>query len=154
MKSQPLILLLLGLLPALAHARVWTVTPAQALADVVAQAAAGDELRIQPGRYRVNLHITKPLTLTGVGRPTLDGGNASDVIRIESPDVTVQGLIIANSGGDLGLQNAGVYVAPGSHRAVVRHNDISYSLFGLWIEKANDVRVENNLITGKRDYIS
>jgi nitrous oxidase accessory protein len=37
---------------------------------------------------------------------------------------------------------------------VVRNCALSYNLFGLWIEKANDVRIENNVITGKRDYRS
>jgi nitrous oxidase accessory protein NosD len=37
---------------------------------------------------------------------------------------------------------------------VVRHCDLTYNLFGLWIEKADDVRVEGNTITGKRDYNS
>jgi nitrous oxidase accessory protein len=36
----------------------------------------------------------------------------------------------------------------------VRNCDLAYNLFGLWIEKADDVRIENNLITGKREYQS
>ena len=59
-----------------------------------------------------------------------------------------------DSGGDLTAQNAGIYIEPGAHRAVVRHNDLVYNLFGLWIEKANDVEVSDNLITGKRDFAS
>ena len=31
---------------------------------------------------------------------------------------------------------------------------LSYNLFGLWIEKAHDVQVVGNTITGKRDYDS
>jgi nitrous oxidase accessory protein len=37
---------------------------------------------------------------------------------------------------------------------VVRNCDLTYNLFGLWIEKADDVLIERNLITGKRDYDS
>ena len=36
-------------------------------------------------------------------------------------------------------------------RDSVENCAITYSLFGLWIEKANDVRIVGNLITGKRD---
>jgi nitrous oxidase accessory protein len=43
---------------------------------------------------------------------------------------------------------------PGAHNATVRDCDFSYNLFGLWIEKANDATIENNNITGKRDYRS
>ena len=37
---------------------------------------------------------------------------------------------------------------------MVRNCDLVYNLFGLWIEKANDVLIEGNLITGKREYNS
>ena len=36
----------------------------------------------------------------------------------------------------------------------MRNCFLSYNLFGLWIEKANDVQVLNNNITGKRNYDS
>jgi nitrous oxidase accessory protein len=71
---------------------------------------------------------------------------------VKSPDVTIEGLIVRDSGDSLLDQNAGIYLSPGSHRAVIRRNDLVYNLFGLWIEKANDVRVEDNLIVGKREY--
>jgi nitrous oxidase accessory protein len=94
----------------------------------------------------------KPLTLKGVGRPTLAGGLAGDTIRVVAEDVVIDGLIVTDSGDSLLDQNAGIYIQPGAHRAVVRNCDLAYNLFGLWIEKADDVRIENNLITGKRDY--
>jgi nitrous oxidase accessory protein NosD len=151
---QIAVLFLLLILPA-AHAAQWRVVPGESLADVVQRAAPGDEIIVERGVYAGNLQIDKPLTLSGHNRPTLHGGNHGDVIRITAPDVTVQGFIVTHSGDDLEKQNAGIYVYPGSHRALIRNNDIAYSLFGLWIEKANDVRViENNLITGKRDILS
>jgi nitrous oxidase accessory protein len=150
---QIAVLFLLLILPA-AHAAQWRVVPGESLADVVQRAAPGDEIIVERGVYAGNLQIDKPLTLSGHNRPTLHGGNHGDVIRITAPDVTVQGFIVTHSGDDLEKQNAGIYVYPGSHRALIRNNDIAYSLFGLWIEKANDVRIENNLITGKRDILS
>ena len=131
-----------------------TVAPGESIAAAIARAAAGDVIRIERGRYEERLLIDKPLTLKGIGRPTLSGGLQGDTIRIAAPDVVVDGLIVSDSGDDLREQNAGIYIQPGAHRAVVRNCDLSYNLFGLWIEKADDVRVENNLITGKRDYRS
>jgi nitrous oxidase accessory protein len=66
----------------------------------------------------------------------------------------VEGFIVRDSGADLTAQNAGIYVAPGSDRALIRSNDLIYNLFGLWIEKVKDVQIINNLITGKRDFLS
>lgn len=135
-------------------AATWTVNPGESIQPVIERAAAGDVVEVRRGHYAGNLLIAKPLTLRGLQRPTISGGLQGDTIRVTSPDVTIEGLIVRDSGDSLLKQNAGIYITPGSHRAVVRHNDLVYNLFGLWIEKANDVRVERNLIVGKREYAS
>lgn len=122
------------------------------LAAAVRNAAAGDVLEIARGYYRTNLLIDKPLTLRGVDRPTISGGNQGDTIRVTAPDVVIEGLIVRDSGDSLKDQNSGIYLYPGAHNAVVRRCDLTYNLFGLWVEKANDVLIEHNVITGKRDY--
>ena len=139
--------------PAL-HAATVVVQPGQDLQAAIAAAAPGDVVEVQRGHYRANLLIDKPLTLRGLDRPTIDGGLTGDTIRVTAPDVVIEGLILRDSGGSLKEQNAGIYLYPGSHRAVVQNCDLTYNLFGLWIEKANDVRIEGNLITGKRDFDS
>ena len=147
-----LLALLLLALAGAAQAATWSVRAGEAIQPALDRAAAGDVVEVQPGRYEGNLVISKPLTLRGIGKPTLSGGMQGDTIRIKSADVTIEGLIVRDSGDSLLAQNAGIYVEPGAHRTVVRRNDLVYNLFGLWIEKANDVRVEDNLIVGKRDY--
>jgi len=137
-----------------AGAATVTVQPGQDLQAAIAAAAPGDIIEVQRGNYRVNLLIDKPLTLRGLNRPTLNGGLTGDTIRVTSPDVVIEGLIVSNSGSSLKDQNAGIYLFPGAHRAVVQNCDLTYNLFGLWIEKVNDVRIEGNLITGKRDFDS
>jgi nitrous oxidase accessory protein len=144
---------LLGLLLPLAlHAATWTVRPGEAIQPVLDRAAAGDVVEVQRGFYAGNLHITKALTLRGLQRPTISGGQQGDTIRVAATDVSIEGLIVRDSGDSLVKQNAGIYIAPGSHRAAVQRCDLVYNLFGLWIEKADNVRVEHNLIVGKRDY--
>ena len=136
------------------QAATLTVRPGDDLAATVRAAQPGDTVQVQRGQYRANLLIDKPLTLRGLDRPTLSGGNQGDTIRVTAPDVVIEGLIVRDSGDDLKAQNAGIYLYPGAHRAVVRHCDLTYNLFGLWIEKADDVRIEHNVITGKREYAS
>jgi nitrous oxidase accessory protein len=135
-----------------APAATLSVKPGDSIQAVVDRAAAGDVIEIQRGHYTGNLLVTRPLTLRGLDRPTISGGLQGDTIRVTAPDVTIEGLIVRDSGDSLLAQNAGIYLRPGSHRAVVRRCDLVYNLFGLWIEKANDVRIENNLIVGKREY--
>ncbi len=131
-----------------------SVRPGDDLAEAVTKAQAGDVIEVARGQYRANLLIDKPLTLRGLDRPTLSGGNEGDTIRVTSPDVVIEGLIVRDSGDSLKDQNAGIYLYPGAHRAIVRRCDLTYNLFGLWIEKANDVLIEHNTITGKREYAS
>lgn len=150
---------LLALIAAAALALPWVplwastvqVRPGDDLEAVVRSASPGDVVEVQRGFYRVNLRIDKALTLRGVDRPTLSGGQNGDTIRVTAPDVVIEGLIVRDSGTDLKNQNAGIYIYPGAHRAIVRHCDLTYNLFGLWIEKANDVQVLSNVITGLRD---
>ena len=145
-------LALLGASPA--RAATWTVRPGESIQAAIDRAAPGDTVDVQRGRYTANLKIGKPLHLRGINRPTLSGGLQGDTIRITSPDVTIEGLIVRDSGASLLEQNAGIYVTPGSHRAAIRRCDLVYNLFGLWIQKADDVTVEDNLIVGKRDHAS
>lgn len=148
--------LLLAALSSLGMAQAATLTarPGDDLAAIVKAANAGDVVVVERGFYRANLLIDKPLTLRGLHRPTLSGGDRGDTIRVTAPDVTIEGLIVRDSGDSLKDQNAGIYLYPGAHRAVVRNCDLTYNLFGLWIEKADDVLIQHNIITGKRDYDS
>jgi nitrous oxidase accessory protein len=148
----PRLAALLSAAPLALAAATWTVQPGQPIQPAIDRAAAGDVVEVQRGQYPGNLVIAKPLTLRGIDRPTISGGLQGDTIRVKAPDVTIEGLIVRDSGDSLLAQNAGIYLSPGSHRAVVRRTDLVYNLFGLWIEKADDVRIEDNLIVGKRDY--
>lgn len=147
-----LLLLLACISPA--GAAVWRVAPGERIGDVIARAAPGDTVEIPRGHYAERLRIEKPLILRGIDRPTVSGGGEGDVIRVTAPDVRIEGIIVRDSGDDLGGQNAGIYLQPGAHRAVVRQCDFAHVLFGLWIEKADDVRIEDNLITGMREKLS
>ncbi|MBP6189729.1 MAG: nitrous oxide reductase family maturation protein NosD [Azonexus sp.] len=137
-----------------ASAAEWPVVPGESIAAAVRAAQAGDTVRVQRGFYEEHLVIDKPLHLVGVERPTLSGGERGDVIRVKSPDVTIEGFIVRDSGADLTAQNAGIYVEPGSDRIAVRKNALVYNLFGVWLEKLKDPEVSANLITGKRDLSS
>ncbi|MCX2865408.1 nitrous oxide reductase family maturation protein NosD [Paucibacter sp. PLA-PC-4] len=149
--------LLLMLALSCAQAATLRVRPGDSLQQAIDGAAAGDVLEIEPARHVGNFVIDKPLTLRGSNparRPTLSGAQQGDTLRITAPDVWIESLIVRDSGDSLKAQNAGIYIRPGAHRAVVLRCDLSYNLFGLWIEKANDVRIEANVITGKREYNS
>jgi nitrous oxidase accessory protein len=105
-----LVLSLLWLAPLASHAATWAVQPGQAIQPAIERAAAGDTVEVQRGNYTGNLVIAKPLTLRGIQRPTISGGQQGDTIRVKSPDVTIEGLIVRDSGDSLLAQNAGIYL--------------------------------------------
>ena len=142
------------LAPNVASAAEWTIRPGESIAAAVRLAGPGDVILVERGHYEERLLIDKPLTLRGIDRPTLSGGMQGDVIRVTAPDVTIEGLIVRDSGDDLEKQQAGIYIQPGAHRAAVRRCDLVYNLFGLWIQGVKDVEVSDTLIVGKRDYYS
>ena len=90
--------LLALLLPLALHAATWTVHPGEAIQPVLDRAAAGDVVQIERGFYAGNLRIDKPLTLRGLQRPTVSGGLQGDTIRVAAPDVSIEGLIVRDSG--------------------------------------------------------
>jgi nitrous oxidase accessory protein len=137
-----------------ASAAEWTVAPGGSIAQAIAAAVPGDTVNVERGHYDERVIVAKPLTLRGVGRPTLAGGNRGDVIRVKAKDVTIEGFIVRDSGDDLTAQNAGIYVEPGSDRIAIRDNVLAYTLFGIWLQKSDDAVVRGNLITGKRDHPS
>ena len=108
-----------SLAPALAA--TWTVRPGERIQDAIDRAAAGDTVEVQRARYLERLRIDKPLTLRGLERPTVSGGDQGDTIRVSAPDVTIEGLIVSDSGASLLRQNAGIYIEPGAHSAKVQH---------------------------------
>jgi hypothetical protein len=54
--------------------------------------------------------IDKPLTLEANGTVILDGSGSGDIIVVESPDVTLRGFTIRNTGIDLDKENAAIRV--------------------------------------------
>ena len=134
-----------------ASAATLRVRPGESIQAAIERAQPGDVIEIERGRYEGPLRVDRAVTLRGLQRPTVSGRFEGDTIRVTSPDVVIEGLIVRDSGHSLKAQHAGIYLQPGAHRAVVRGCDLTYNLFGLWIEKAHDVRIERNVITGLRE---
>ena len=133
---------------------VLSVKSGESITKAIRAAQPGDTVQVAQGVYAGALLIDKPLTLQGVGRPTLTAQGSGDVIRVRSADVRIDGFIIRDSGTDLGAKNSGIHVEPGSERASISNNSVVYNLFGVWLEGVKDARVVNNIITGRRDLMS
>ncbi len=119
------------------------------LPTLIARAKAGDTLHFGPGRYRVNLHITKRLRLEGTPGAILDGGNEGNVIRISAANVVIHGLRIENSGHNLTDLNAGIFVDRHADNVLIQSNYFDKNNFGIWLDACVDAQVLDNQIHGE-----
>ncbi len=130
---------------------VLQVHSGQSIAAALRLAQSGDTVQVEAGTYHEHLLIDKSLTLRGHNRPVISGGNTGNVIRVTASGVTIEGIVIRDSGADMDAQNAGVYMVPGADRATVQDCALLSNLFGIWLEKSDDSRITRNVITGKRE---
>ncbi len=96
--------------------------PVTSIQQAIEMAEPGSSIEVRSGTYRENnIEITKPLTLTGVDKPVIDGENVGTILVIRADSVTVQGFELRNTG-----------------RSYVR----DYT--AILIDQVKDFRVENN----------
>ena len=106
----------------------------------------GDVITVTSGNHFGNYVIDKSITINGVDWPVFDGGGSGNVFTVDAPDVTLNGLVIENSGNKLNNEDAGVEVnAP---NVVIAGNRIQNTLFGVYLKQAPFGLIRDNVITG------
>jgi len=124
--------------------RIHGLPPFQALVDA---APSGSVLRPKPGKYAGPVHLTKPLTIEGGGKVTIDGGNMSTVFVIETSGAKVSGLHLKGSGGSHDTDDACLNVR-GNHN-LIENLVIDDCLFGIDLKQSNNNIVRGNHIRSK-----
>lgn len=122
-----------------------------ALVRSVAEAQAGDVLRLAPGLYHGPVLIDRPVTIEGSDGTRVDGGGTGSVFEVTAPDVTIRGLEITGSGSSHQDIDSGVRLLKGADNANVLNNRITGNLYGVDIHGAHNAMVRGNVITGRRD---
>ncbi|MCB0637568.1 MAG: nitrous oxide reductase family maturation protein NosD [Lewinella sp.] len=123
----------------------------QSVRAAIAAAAPGDEVLVHPGRYREGqIVIDKPLTLTGLDYPILDGEGQTEVLTIVADSVTVQGMQIEHVGTSYLEDRAGIRVRAFRH-FVLRNNRLLNTFFGIYLEKSADGLIEGNTVIGRAE---
>lgn len=136
--------------PADGSARVGdrTFDSAQAAVD----AAEPGETVVLNGRFDERLTVTtSDVTITTENGAVVDGGGEGRVLTVTAENVTVERIWIRNSGYDSGAEDAGVFLEESADHATLRDLYLSEITFGVWIDGADEVTVEDSRIEGRED---
>ncbi len=118
--------------------------------SALAQASQGDIIRVHPGLYREGtLVIEKSVTLSGVGRPVLDGELKGEIIQVYGDNVTIEGFKFINSGQDEIQSVAAVHLYQSSG-TTIRQNIFENNYYAIYLQASNASTVEHNKITTTR----
>jgi len=114
------------------------------------EAKQGDTVEVRGGIYHTSLVVNKSVTLNGVGNPIIDGSGTGTVVKLAAPQIVFRGFDIRNSGSEPDFDHSGIIIQ--SNGITVENNRLYETLFGIFVERANNATVRNNDITSKTEY--
>lgn len=117
-------------------------------------ASDGDTLEVSAGTYTENLIVDKKVTLTGIGRPTIDGGGKGHTVIIQSPGVVFESFRVIRSGSDLARDDSCIFLEGKAEKSVIRKNLVEDCAFGIWANGTEGVKIIDNHIKGRKDIMS
>lgn len=119
------------------------------LQRLVQETAAGDTLRLAPGRYSAAV-IDRPLVLIGSGAGTvIDGDGRGNVLSLLAPNTTVRNLLVINGGTDVGRKESGIWIDRRATGAHVDSVQIRQCGFGIWVDAAQSPLITACHIVGQ-----
>ena len=127
-----------------------TLVPARvgAAAAALQSAEAGDTLVLGRGAHAGPLHMDRAITLRGETGAVLDGGAQGTVLTVAADRAVVEDLSIRASGNRVITIDAGVRVIS-ARGVVLRRLRLSDTLYGVYAERAESLRVERCLLAGR-----
>jgi nitrous oxidase accessory protein len=127
---------------------------ANLLQDAIDRAAPHATIKLQNGTYKGSIAIHKPLTIVGVGNDVhIVGDGKGSVISVESSHVSLNNLIISNSGADMQQIDAGIAIK-GAKYSQVSNCRIYDVLYGIDMDMAENTMIVHNDITVFKNEIS
>lgn len=129
----------------------WAAAQENALADVISQAKPGETILLEPGIYKGNVVIDKPIKMKArfPARTVIEGEGKGHAVLIKSPGVTLEGLTIRGSGKNFLENDAAIMIQ--ADQATIRNNILQDVLFGIYLNKSGEHRIVGNQVDGLQE---
>ena len=156
-KERPLkavagLVLLVVLMPSILYGKTLYVGPEgyKSISEAIRAAKDGDTVEVRGGEYNEEIVINKSIYLKGINNPVIkiERGN---IITVLKKDVTVEGFTFIHGRDVSGTQSTGIYIAKDADGVTVKNNQLKDILFGIWAVSNRHVRIEGNLIDGRKE---
>ncbi len=131
-----------------ATAQVWQVSTQDNLQQILDNTIDGDTVILAKGNYFGNFIINREITLRGSNETIIDAMGKGHAIHLFNSNITIEDLTIINWGDDLTEQNSGIYSDKKVENILIQNNQLQGSGFGIWLQKAEHIKVLNNTIVG------
>ncbi|MFT4533448.1 MAG: nitrous oxidase accessory protein [Saprospiraceae bacterium] len=120
----------------------------QSIDSAYNQCIAGDTMLIKRGDYKIETWvIDKAITVRGETGAHIISANGSEIVTVTANDVTIEGLTFSGVTTNYLKENAAIRIRK-SRRFSINDNTINDCFFAIYLEKAKDGFVGNNLIDG------
>lgn len=126
------------------HPRVHGLKPFQDLVDAV---PAGSVLKPPPGNYAGPVVLTKPLTIDGEGKVTIDAGDKGTVFILQASNATLRGLHLTGSGDAHDTDDSCLDVR--GSKNTIENLVVDNCLFGIDLKQSNDSVIRGNSVRSK-----
>jgi len=130
------------------HALLIEVSNTDNLQQQLDNSSNGDTVLLNAGTYQGNFTLQHSITLSGKNGAVIDALGQGHALQLLASNITVANLNIINWGDDLTEQNAGIYSDKSSKNIIIKNNNLEGDGFGIWVQRADSVLIENNQIKG------
>ncbi len=112
------------------------------------KAVDGDTVLLDAGIYQGNFIIPNSITLTAKKGAVIDALGKGHALQLMDSDTTIKNLTIINWGDDLTEQNSAIYSDKNSKNITINNNRLEGDGFGIWVQRAEHVLIDNNQVKG------
>jgi nitrous oxidase accessory protein len=131
------------------------VNPAYSLPSMqlyVELTPTGGVLRPEPGKYAGPVIISRPITIEGKGKVTIDAQGEGTVLSIKTSDSVIRGLHLTGSGESYDQIDAAILLQGNNN--IIENNKMDNVLFGINMQASNKNTIKSNYIISKAEDIS